>query len=172
MGLRSTYKEDLQATPSELVYGANIRLPVEMFDDEDKQVPQTEFVKIIKAMMRELKPLQTSRHMAEKPFVHKDLKSSSHIFLRNDAVRPPLKQPYKGPYEVVSRSEKTLKIRVKGRTVNVSVDRVKAAYMANETGESLTGERMEEPNRSDCIQHTPKVTRTGRIVRFPTKYTG
>ncbi|XP_037957581.1 ionotropic receptor 75a [Teleopsis dalmanni] len=32
-------------TPSELVYGTNIHMPGEMFDDEDKQEPQTVFVK-------------------------------------------------------------------------------------------------------------------------------
>jgi hypothetical protein len=45
---------------------------------------------------------------------------------------------YSGPYRLLSRREKTLQILVRGRPVTVSTDRVKPAYMLNETGRGTT----------------------------------
>jgi hypothetical protein len=49
-----------------------------------------------------------------------------------------LEPPYSGPYQVLSRREKIMKILVRGRPVTVSTDRVKPAYMLNETGRGTT----------------------------------
>ena len=53
------------------------------------------------------------------------LDTASHVFLRVDAVRRPLTPPYEGPFPVVHRSAKTFKILRNGKSITVSVDRLK-----------------------------------------------
>ena len=43
LGLRSTYKPDIDCSSSELLYGTTIRLPGEFFEDFSPDVPQTEY---------------------------------------------------------------------------------------------------------------------------------
>ncbi|XP_037931279.1 uncharacterized protein LOC119666076 [Teleopsis dalmanni] len=156
MGLRAAFKEDLQATPSELIYGVNMRLPGEMFAGELKQVSQTEFVK--------------ENYERTEAIASIAIAFPLQVFLRDDAVRPPLKQPYEGPYEILSRGEKTLTIRARGRTVNVSIDRVKPVYFGNEAGEGCLQNNVKVLGGNSNKQIAPKVTRVGRAVRFPLRF--
>ncbi|GFV29746.1 retrovirus-related Pol polyprotein from transposon opus [Trichonephila clavipes] len=50
--------------------------------------------------MAELKPLNSSSNRKQNIFVHKDLKSCSHVFIRIDRVKKALEPPYEGPYVV------------------------------------------------------------------------
>jgi hypothetical protein len=77
-------------------------------------------------------PAPASRHTARKTFIYKDLKVASHVFLRTDSLRSSLQPPYTGPYQVISRTEKTYKLRINGKIVVVSVDRLKPAYMVSD----------------------------------------
>lgn len=86
LGLRAAYKEDLKASPSELLYGTPVQ--------RNKFTPQTEFVKDLRTAMQSLRPTPPSKHRTQKPFVHKDLDNCTHVFVRNDAVRTPLQTPY------------------------------------------------------------------------------
>ena len=44
-------------------------------------------------------------------------------------IAPPLTSPYDGPYKVIVRSGRVMKILVKGKVETVSLDRVKPAYL-------------------------------------------
>lgn len=57
------------------------------------------------------------------------------IFLRNDSVRGPLTQPYKGPYHVWGKISKTFSVDINQSKQTVSIDRVKQAF-----SETLTPE--------------------------------
>ncbi|GFV57399.1 retrovirus-related Pol polyprotein from transposon opus [Trichonephila clavipes] len=50
--------------------------------------------------MAELKPLKSPSNRKQNIFVHKDLKSCSHVFIRIDRVKKALEPPYEGPYTV------------------------------------------------------------------------
>ena len=63
-------------------------------------------------------------------FAHKYLEVSSHVFARDDKVRRPLQPPYTGPFEVVERlNERVYTIMVHGKKINISVDRLKPAFI-------------------------------------------
>uniref|UniRef100_A0A0K8SX31 Uncharacterized protein n=2 Tax=Lygus hesperus TaxID=30085 RepID=A0A0K8SX31_LYGHE len=79
--------------------------------------------------MNQLRPVPVALHGAKNTFVHKDLSTCSHVFVRRDAVRRPLQQPYDGPFLVLERHEKFYKLRVKDVEVVVSVDRLKPAFL-------------------------------------------
>ena len=130
LGLRSAMKDDLQASPAEFVYGTQLRLPGEFFQTSNNNVDTHLYLQDLKSKMRQVIPKETSWHSSNKYFQHPDLDKSSHVFLRDDTVRPPLTQPYKGPYPVVTRSPKTFKILVDGSERIVSRDRLKPAHFS------------------------------------------
>ena len=94
LGLRSIFKPDIGATPSELVYGSTLRLPGQFLEDtKANEIPQHDFVKTLRQDMAMLPP--TSNHNTQfKPYVQTELKSCTHVFIRDDIDKPPLKQPY------------------------------------------------------------------------------
>ncbi|GFX44711.1 uncharacterized protein TNCV_2427951 [Trichonephila clavipes] len=92
--------------------------------------------------------LQQLDHSKQKPFIFKDLKDCSHVFVRTDIVRRSLQPPYHGPYNVINRSDKVFTVFIKGKNVNVSIDRSKPCFSYNSSEsdiESSIGE--DTPNK-------------------------
>ena len=60
--------------------------------------------------------------------------------LRRILIAPPLTAPYDGPYKVISRGGRIMKILMKGKVETVSVDQVKPAHFECEpdTGTEIT----------------------------------
>jgi cleavage and polyadenylation specificity factor subunit 1 len=83
--------------------------------------------------MNRLRTTPAARHAYQAIFVHSDLEKCTHVFLRQDAMLRALEPRYSGPYKVLSRRKKTLKLLVRGRPVTVSADRVKPAYILSGT---------------------------------------
>lgn len=67
--------------------------------------------------MRAIRPLATSKHVKEKPFIFKDLSTSTPVFVRHDAVRKPLQPPFDGPFQVLQRSDKTYDVDIRGKKI-------------------------------------------------------
>lgn len=131
LGLRSAFKEDLQATCAEMVYGTTLCLPGEFFSAQvdTKFLDPPHFVKQLKEIMCSLSPTPTSAHGQQPVFVHRSLANSSHVFLRRDCSRKTFESVYSGPHEILSRDIKTYRILVNGKTTVVSIDRLKPAYL-------------------------------------------
>jgi hypothetical protein len=85
------------------------------------------------AMLAHLRPVPAARHASPVTFVHSDLEKCMHVFLHQDTTRWALESPYSSPYQVLSRTEKTLQLLMRGRPVTVSTNRVKPAYIVNGT---------------------------------------
>ncbi|GFT06139.1 transposon Ty3-G Gag-Pol polyprotein [Nephila pilipes] len=83
--------------------------------------------------MEELKPRKSSPPRNQRIFVHKDLQTCSHVFVRVDRVKKTLEPPYEGPFTVIHRNEKYFTLLVKGKPVNISVDRLKPAHLLVQT---------------------------------------
>ncbi|XP_037942650.1 uncharacterized protein LOC119675515 [Teleopsis dalmanni] len=130
--------------------------------------------------MDQLRPVPGSNHAKAKTFVQRDLQTCSHVFLRDDNVRPLLKSPYDGPFKVIRRDRKLITILIKDRPVQVSIDRVKAAYLLNEEIEPST-----QLSRSTPFQSSPgaqsvrrpqqefnsgRSTSSGRVIRLPIRF--
>ena len=133
MGIRASWKDDLRATPAEMLYGDTIRLPGEFLQASDKtQGDAIGYVKELREHFRELRPIPGTRHGERRTFVFKELATASHVFIRHDASKRMLQQPYDGPYEVIARNDKTFIVNVRGREVTVSIERLKPAYIIAE----------------------------------------
>ena len=132
LGLRSSIREDGAMSPAELVYGSALRLPGELLPDPMSpplKTPQSDFLKNLQDSLRQALPLPISHHGRPRVHVPKSVESAAFVYVRVDAVRPPLVRPYEGPYRVVARDPKTFKLLKNGKPWIVSVDRLRPAVM-------------------------------------------
>ncbi|GAB1860848.1 hypothetical protein CAJAP_01927 [Camponotus japonicus] len=194
LGIRSAWKEDLQATAADMVYGQSLRLPGEFLGSlhrgDNAADNVTDFVKELRQHLRELRPTKVSCHGRGKTFVFKDLVISEEVFVRHDGLKQPLQQPYDGPYKVIKRAEKTFVVRMNGRDVTVSIDRLKPAYIMTDDPvapqEGNNDEVAPSPTEEDAVITDPPntqqkatqenltkhITKSGRRVRFPDRLQG
>jgi hypothetical protein len=107
---------------------------------------------------------------------HNDL-NCTHVFLRQDSIRRAFEHSYSGPYQVLSRKHKTLKILVRGKPITVSADKVKPAYIFNKDCGRTTIEPATTANPATApspIPPPPSATKTTRCrhhVRFSVRFT-
>ncbi|XP_065365429.1 uncharacterized protein LOC135958452 [Calliphora vicina] len=200
LGLRAAVKEDSKSSPAEMVFGSALRLPGEFFQESRINTNSTEFVKLLRRKMQLLKPNCASRHHVGKFFMQPSLKDCSYVFVRSDHVRAPLEPPYTGPFEVIAKSDKYFKVQLQQRKANISIDRLKAAYVpadynfnhtnsgslphssSDSTDNSMveyqpvpSPDSLEEQSSihtsdSNCQEEVMKTTRSGRHVHFPARY--
>jgi len=174
LGMRTAFKEDLQASVAELVYGLPLRILGEFLAASPTTRDPSELITQLLHHFEELRPVPAARHASPAVFVHKDLADSTHIFLRQDAVLRPLDPPYSGPHRILARTTKTLRIAINGRPVTVSTDRVKPAYtMVDPDGRTVTAGAPPEQTLQPAPQPSPpttQTTRSGLRVRFPVRF--
>lgn len=129
LGLRTTMKEDLNASPAELLYGERLMVPGELLIGTPSHQPPdpVDFVRELKENMENIRPTE-SRTSTCKVFVPKSLGNCKNVFLRIDRVRNSLEPPYEGPFPVKARSAKSYVILRDGKEVTVSIDRLKPAF--------------------------------------------
>ena len=93
------------------------------------------------------------------------LSKCTHVFVRYDAVRKPLQQPYDGPFKVLTRTDKHFTVGFNGRHSVISVDRLKPAFL-----EELEQTSDFSPSSPPLIpQSSNRVTRSSRQVRWTQK---
>lgn len=181
LGLRSTFKEELKATPAEMVYGTTLRLPGEFFTLSKPIVNESEFVCDFRKKMGAIQPKQASNHNKTAVFIEKSLSDATHVFVRNDSVRAALQPPYDGPFEIIDKhATKYYNINVNGTHKKISVDRLKAAFTTSTQPANQTTILQPHINtKSEIIRKqvtfdksSPHIitTRSGRIVRKPQRY--
>lgn len=169
LGIRTAFKQDLQCSAAEMVYGTTLRLPAEFITPTQSDTSDiTNYAQRLTRIMSNLRPQPTRAHHRFS-YVHPALETCTHVLLRDDTVRKPLVPPYQGPYELIARHEKYFTILQRGKENNVSIDRVKPAFMEPEVPTSNTpfpaSTMPDEGNTTPTLQ-----TRRGRTVRFPSRY--
>ena len=140
-------------------------------------IEPSELIQQLRRLMDQLRPVSAARQASPTTFLHKNLMDSTHVFLRQDALRRALEPQYSGPYKVLGRTDKKFKIGMHGRSNNVSADRIKPAYMMDEaehkprTASPLPA-RATQPAVEPSAPPPPaaKTTRFGRRVRFQSRY--
>ena len=80
LGIRSAYKEDLNASTAELVYGETLRIPGEYLEQSSQKDDIQPFLQRLRRRMNDLRPTPATRHANQAVFVHKDLKDSTRVF--------------------------------------------------------------------------------------------
>ena len=180
LGLRTALKPDVKASAAELVYGEQLRVPGEFLAPASLPDCSEAFIAALRDRIASLRPTAAAHHNTGKTFVFKDLATTSHVFLRTDLSRASLEPPYTGPYEVLTRNDKTFKILVKNKAIVVSIDRLKPAYILDDsehqakspvTNKKSTGAQTTLKPTPESLPAPTRTTRSGRHVRFPDFYT-
>ena len=180
LGLRTALQEDTNHTIAQMVYGQNIRLPGEFFQEPKIHTTPETFASQLQEAMRYIRPRTVSRKYVEKIFIPKDLKTTTHIFVRKNKVKKTLEHPYEGPVSVLERTEKYFTLQIKDKQVTVSIDRLKPAYIIREPIDDTTSKdcvQREKPVGSKTVmpESQPELTskrqsRSGRTIRMPVRF--
>lgn len=178
LGLRVAFKPDINASPAELVYGTTLKIPGEFFTDSRPNDINGEAAQQFRNSMRKLRPTNTAHHSTQKTFVSRDLQTATHVFVRNDSVRPSLSHPYDGPFQIANRTAKYYTIIIRGRRTNINIDRLKPAFIASDEQQSTSADppaSTTTPTNSsnDAASNestSTKTTRVGRKVTIPHRF--
>ncbi|XP_076041912.1 uncharacterized protein LOC143025787 [Oratosquilla oratoria] len=132
-GIRTSFKEDLQLSSAELVYGTILKLPGQPLAPAPNSTSchLQDYTAKLTDHMSSLQPVQP-RMPSFNTFISQDLDTCTHVFIRVDAVRKPLQQPYQGPFKVLRRTRKIITIEKNGMPDSVKIDRVKPVYLLRE----------------------------------------
>lgn len=130
LGIRSIFKEDLQSTSAEMVYGQNLRLPGEMitktadFDASDILYKVRQHFKNVRSNLNHHCNPETGI------YIPKDMKDCKYVFIRT-IYKKALQQPYEGPYKVIEKNTKYFKVNIDNKIVVIPIDRLKPAITEN-----------------------------------------
>lgn len=185
---RVTVKEDLGASPAEMVFGTTLRLPGEFFEEKPADEIKNGFVQELRRTMQNIRPTQGSNHDTKrKVYMDKDLGSCKYVFVRIDAVKPPLTYQYRGPYLVIKRNPATYTLNLDGKIDEVAIERLKVAYVYEDTtttGSSTTipqappvistplaEKPVKQKKQARVVFEDPPetTTRLGRVIKLPKK---
>lgn len=127
LGIHSIFKEDLQTSSAELLYGEPLRLPGEFITPipTETSVDPSLFIDRLRIHMNKLRPVPASQHSRSTPFIFKDLETCTFIMLRDDSLWKAFQPPYSGPYRILQRLGKVFVLRIGNKDVRLSVDRIK-----------------------------------------------
>ncbi|GFT99811.1 retrovirus-related Pol polyprotein from transposon opus [Nephila pilipes] len=90
LGLIAALRPDVNYTIAQMVSSTCIKLPGEFFVRPSINMDIQNFVTKLQQHMKDIKPLKPSSTRKQKYFVHKELKSCSHVFVRIDRVKKKL----------------------------------------------------------------------------------
>ena len=134
-----------------MVYGLPQVVPGECFP-YDSTADQSH-AETLRRIVRDLAPCRPSKqHQHTTSYVRAELMLSDYVFIREDTHKPPLSNPYRGPYWVLARTDKSYCIQLDNREDWISIDRLKPAYLG-----------IADHNRN-------VVTRSGRTSRPPLRF--
>ena len=129
LGIRTAWREDVNCSPAELVYGTALHIPGEFFETSRSSELAPGFLRDLQEMMRNLQPSQPEYHGSKQTYLPANLGSTGWVYVRQDSHRGPLQRPYTGPFRVIESGEKFFIVEMNGKEEHISVDRLKTAHM-------------------------------------------
>ena len=84
---------DTRSSPAEYVYGTTLRIPGEFVLPEESSSDPKEFLEEFRQHIRAVKPIPVGHKHKNRIFLHKDLNSCTHVFLRVGMMRKSLERP-------------------------------------------------------------------------------
>jgi cleavage and polyadenylation specificity factor subunit 1 len=79
LGIRTAYKEDLQASAADLVYGEPLRIPGELLVAFPQHIESSIFIQQLRSNINRLRSQPASRHANPGTFIHKDLSTCTRV---------------------------------------------------------------------------------------------
>ncbi|XP_066967877.1 uncharacterized protein [Macrobrachium rosenbergii] len=129
LGLRTAPRADGTPSAAEKTYGESLVVPGELVT-EDRHNPSLQRLHDVVGKFAPCKRMYTDRSTT---FTLPGLPSTTHVFVRDDAVRPPLTRPYRGPFRVLERNNKAFLLALPRRNNWVSIDWLKPTLLEEDT---------------------------------------
>ena len=123
--------------------------------------------------MHEALPPPPTHHSSFTSYYPPSLGQTGFVYVQIDKHKTPLQRPYEGPYRIIFTSEKCFTLDVNGQAENISVDRLKTAYLATGRYPPQLNNQEEDistPSSSPPLHNkSPGVTttRSGRFLQSP-----
>ena len=139
LSLRNCTTTDGKASPTELTFGFQTRLPGDLtiphLNDSINECDEINS-KELEETISYREGIGSIRPNKIKPFVSKNLVTCEEVWVRNENKRS-LEDPYHGPYKVVQRSSdmKTFEVNLNGLTKRISIDRLKPVIRSSTTND-------------------------------------
>jgi cleavage and polyadenylation specificity factor subunit 1 len=162
LAVNVTPREDSGKSAAEMVYGTTLTLPGQLASSEEMPVER------ILQDLNTVDPLPTRHADAEAPTeppTH--LAAAELVYIRKGGTLPPLAPPYEGPYKVVERGPKFFRLDIGGRTVSVSVDRLKPHTGAAAATPAAPARRGRPPRPADPPPSPPTPEFSTPAARSP-----
>ena len=122
LGIRAAPKEDSAVSAAEMVYGSPLTLPGQLLTAEDMPADNTQ-QRVETAVEKFAAATRTYADAVQA--VPGELAEVELVYVRQDAVKPPLTPSYSGPFKVIERSPKFFRLKIGDREEVVSADRLK-----------------------------------------------
>ena len=168
LGVRSAVKERLGRSAAEMIYGTTLRHTGEFTQQYtvDANTDLENYSDKLRMAMSRLRLCPSRDTQQTNIFQCKEIETCTHVFLRRIAIAPPLTAPYDGPYKVVARSGRVMKILMKGKVETVSLDRVKPTHLKCEPTTGPKTQRTTPNHRThlDLVVRTLR-RQTGRVLK-------
>ena len=163
LGVRSAVKELLGRSAAEMIYGTTLRLPGEFTEKYtvDAHTNLDNYSDKLRIAMWRLRLCPLRNTQQKNIFQFKEIDTCKHVFLRRITIAPPLTAPYKGPYKVIVRSRRVMKILIKGKVERVSLDRVQPAHFECEPATGTITQRT-TPSKRTSSKTTGMVRRNSQ----------
>ena len=135
LGIRTTLKPDIGASPADMVYGEGLAVPGSLLSstpppEAEQHVQRQSALNELRVEVERLQPKPTSSHRRVQVQMPEELESTTHVFIRRGGVQPTLTTPYVGPYRVVSKEDTHFRVDIPGRGVeSVALARLKPARL-------------------------------------------
>ncbi|XP_066953246.1 uncharacterized protein [Macrobrachium rosenbergii] len=162
LGLRTAPRADGALSAAEKTYGEPLVVPGKLVT-EDRHNPSVQRFREIVGKFVPCKRTYTDRSATFKP---PGLASTTHVFIRDDAVCSPLTRPYMEPFRVLEWNSTAFLLALHRRNDWVSINRDKSALLEEDTAVSTPHPLLVQPPQ----QPGPRKKRTrGRPrKRLPT----
>ncbi|XP_066963176.1 uncharacterized protein [Macrobrachium rosenbergii] len=127
--LRTAPRANGDLSAAEKIYGEPLVVPGELVT-EDRHNPSVQRLSNIVGKFAPCKRTYTGRSVA---FTPPGLSSTTHVFVRDDAVRPSLTRPYRGPFLVLERNNKAFRLALRRKDDWMSVNCIKPSLLEEDT---------------------------------------
>ena len=105
MGIRTTPKEDLGCSSSEMVYGTPLIVPGDFLPPGQAPPDAAQFLPRLRETVRGLAARPPVPHGTRTSSVPVTLANSGYVFVRRDSHRPSVTPPYEGPFKVLEHGD-------------------------------------------------------------------
>ena len=162
------YKEDLEASPAELLFGQCLRLPGDIIFPAMKNLDasSSELIQSMLSFSESLHPIPTRVQQNKPVFLPKTLEPCTHIFVKEDPIHPNLSPAYSGPYRVLQRNNEIFKIVKRGKIISIGINNIKPGFVPSNDIFSFSAEA------GDSLQNSESSPRPypRRQTVFPQKF--